>query len=465
MGKVTIDEETLDGIGQAIIAKGGATAPMTPAQMPAAIASIPSGGGGSSGFNDVNFYMPDGTIAKSYTAAEFAGLTALPDQPSLDGLTAQGWNWTLADAKTYVASYGKLNIGGMYVTDNGETRLYLTIAEPYRLEQPLRFGRSGGTGITVDWGDGSTPVTYTHTSQTIVKHTYPGSGDYVIRISSVGSAKLLVGTASYNIFGNTSQSSSNPACVYSSRLRKVEIGLSVTSIGNSAFSNCYSLSSVVIPSSVTSLERDAFSDCYSLSSVVIPSSVTSIGVSAFISCYLISSVAIPPSVTNLGPSAFYECYSLSSVTIPSSVTSSWDSAFSDCYSLSSVVMPSSVTSLGDFALRRCYSLPSVTIPSSVTSIGYSAFNNCHSLSSVTIPSSVTSIGDYSFNNCYGIVKYDFTEHTQVPTLSNKNAFNNIATDCKIVIPDSLYDTWIAATNWSDASIVGHIIKASEYVEA
>ena len=45
MGKVTIDEETLDGIGQAIIAKGGSTVPMTPAQMPAAIQSIPSGGG------------------------------------------------------------------------------------------------------------------------------------------------------------------------------------------------------------------------------------------------------------------------------------------------------------------------------------------------------------------------------------------------------------------------------------
>ena len=206
MGKVTIDEETLDGIGQAIIAKGGATAPMTPAQMPAAIQSIPSGGGGSSALSDVNLYLPDGTIAKSYTAAEFAGLTAFPDQPSLDGLTAQGWNWTLTDAKTYVASYGKLNIGGMYVTDNGETRLYLTIVEPYRLEQPLCFGRSGGTGIIVDWGDGSTPVTYTHTEQTIVKHTYPGSGDYVIRLSSVGGAEILLeGSSTDNIFGSTSQ--------------------------------------------------------------------------------------------------------------------------------------------------------------------------------------------------------------------------------------------------------------------
>ena len=84
---------------------------------------------------------------------------------------------------------------------------------------------------------------------------------------------------------------------------------------------------------------------------------------------------------------------------------------------------------------------------------------------MTIPSSVTSIGANTFSSCYGIVKYDFTEHAQVPTLSNVSAFRNIATDCKIVVPDALYDTWIAATNWSGASIVGHIVKASEYVEA
>ena len=421
MGKAIITEQYLHDIADAIIAKGGATAPMTPAQMPAAIANIPSGGGGgSAGFNDVNFYMPDGTIAKSYTAAEFAALTALPDQPALDGLTAQGWNWTLADAKTYVASYGKLNIGGMYVTDNGETRLYLTIAEPYRLEQPLRFGRSGGTGITVDWGDGSTPVTYTHTEQTIVKHTYPGSGDYVIRISSVGSAYIrLQGSSTENIFGDKRVSSSNPAYVYSSRLRKVEIGSSVTSLGEYVFNACNSLSSVTIPSSVTSIGSSAFQSCSSLSSVTIPSSVTSIGIYAF----------------------------------------------SACSSLSSVTIPSSVTIIGICAFLSCSSLSSMTIPSSVTRIGNSALRNCSSLSSVTIPSSVTIIEVSAFQDCYGIVKYDFTEHAQVPTLSNVNAFRNIATDCKIVVPDALYDTWIAATNWSDASIVGHIVKASEYVEA
>ena len=67
---------------------------------------------------DVNFYGYGGTLLYSYTAAEFANLSALPDNPTHDGLTAQGWNWTLSDAKAYVAAYGKLNIGQMYVPDD-----------------------------------------------------------------------------------------------------------------------------------------------------------------------------------------------------------------------------------------------------------------------------------------------------------------------------------------------------------
>ena len=41
--KAVVTQSTLDAIGQAIIAKGGSTEPMTPAQMPAAIQAIPSG--------------------------------------------------------------------------------------------------------------------------------------------------------------------------------------------------------------------------------------------------------------------------------------------------------------------------------------------------------------------------------------------------------------------------------------
>ena len=42
------------------------------------------------------------------------------------------------------------------------------------------------------------------------------------------------------------------------------------------------------------------------------------------------------------------------------------------------------------------------------------------------------------------------------------AFNKINTICKIVVPDNLYDQWIAATNWS--TYADYIYKASEVSE-
>ena len=60
---------------------------------------------------DVNFYDYDGTLVTSYTKTEFLSLSAMPDNPSHDGLTAQGWNWSLNDAKTYVTANGKLDVG------------------------------------------------------------------------------------------------------------------------------------------------------------------------------------------------------------------------------------------------------------------------------------------------------------------------------------------------------------------
>jgi hypothetical protein len=382
--------------------------------------NVPSGGGGTAR-GDVNFYDYDGTIVNSYSAAEFAQLSAMPENPSHDGLTAHGWNWTLSDAKTYVASYGRLDIGQMYVTSDGKTRLYITLTEG-RTSPILKLTLASGSEVDVDWGDGTNHDTLSGSGdKTTNRHEYASAGSYVISIT-VSSGGI---TIPQYVLSDGNSSTSSPDKAYLNAIKKVEIGSGVTSIGNNAFQSCsslssitipssvtsigtgmfqycYSLSSIIIPSSVTSIGSDAFYNCYSLSSIIIPSSVNSIGSSAFYNCYSLSSIIIPSSVNSIGSSAFYSCSSLSSITIPSSVTSIGDTSFQNCSSLSSIIIPSSVSSISGNMFQYCNSLSSIIIPSSVKSIGSNVFYSCSSLSSIIIPSSVTTIGSYAFQRCYSL---------------------------------------------------------------
>jgi hypothetical protein len=88
---------------------------------------------------------------------------------------------------------------------------------------------------------------------------------------------------------------------------------SVTSIGNSAFSDCDSLISVTIPDAVTSIGEEAFGYCNKLASITIPNRVTSIENWAFMSCMSLDSVTIGSSVASIGNQAFAHCTNLTFV--------------------------------------------------------------------------------------------------------------------------------------------------------
>ena len=437
MAKTDNLHDFLKDLANTIRAKKGTSAPINPQNFSDEIASIETGGGGGAAVaeKDVNFRDYDGTILHSYTKSQFLALSELPELPSQPGLICQGWNWTLADAQSYVEKYGVLEVGAMYITDDGKTRLYIRISAEGRKDVPLYFSQTIANGVTIDWGDGNATQTLSGTGNVNTSHAYADVGEYTISLNPSNGCTLGLGhkSSTYCVMGSTA----NPGKVYCNMLQAVEIGKSLASIDNYALQYCYSLASVVIPQGVTSIGNYAFYYCSSLASVVIPQGVTSISANAFYGCYSLPSVVIPQGVTSIGTYAFYNCYSLASVVIPQGITSIGLNAFYNCYSLASVVIPQGVTSIGANAFYTCYSLPGVVIPRGVTSIGNSAF--------------------YS---CYGVAYYDFTQCTSVPTLGGASVFSGIASDCKIVVPDGLYDSWIAATNWSN--FASYIIKISDY---
>ena len=226
--------------------------------------------------------------------------------------------------------------------------------------------------------------------------------DGTLTISGTGAMK------DYDYYNNPS-----PASQKKDSVKKVVIEDGVTSIGDSAFSYCSSLTNITIPDSVTSIGDSAFSGCWDLTSITIPDSVTTIGESAFYGCSSLTSITIPDGVTSIGYGAFSSCRSLTSITIPDSVTSIGNSSFSYCSSLTSITIPNSVTSIGAYAFSNCWYLTSITIPDSVTSIGKSAFYKCSSLTTISL-SCKSTLKKSDFGDKADLVSYT-NQHTLTKT--------------------------------------------------
>ena len=96
-------------------------------------------------------------------------------------------------------------------------------------------------------------------------------------------------------------------------IKRIIIGDGITTIGSSAFRNCFALNSVTIPNSVRTIGEAAFEYCSALTSVTIPNSVTEIGGDAFSKCTNLQKVNIGNSVKTIGIAAFNNCTSITQI--------------------------------------------------------------------------------------------------------------------------------------------------------
>lgn len=375
-----------------------------------------AGGGGdpnptADGTKDVIFIDYDGTVRYSYSTAEFLALTALPANPTHTdmGLTAEGWNWTLAGAQAYVTKYKRLEIGQTYTTTSGATEIDIVLQKG-RLSPTVGIGLNGT--VSIDWGDSTTPDTVTGTNKNTVLytlHTYSAPGSYTIKISRTSGTYYIMGDNTKGSWLICKDSSATEVQNYPYRdaVKAVRFGSNCEINGN------YNLKYMGIKYAT------------------IPRSMA---------------------VTGSGHAAafFKGCMGVNTVVYPYGWTTGFN-IFSDETQVFSVSLPetSTATDFG-YAFRSNSRLSRLSIPDSATKFGIATVSNCNGLTILYIPQGVTQILSQFYLN--GLKELHFTSATP-PTL---DAAYSLPTDCTIYVPTGKLTAYTTADNYPDPNTYTYV---------
>lgn len=385
--------------------------------------------------SDINFWDYDGTLLYSWTLAELATKTELPPLPSHDGLVCQGWNWTLQDIKD---AGRELDIGALYITDDGKTRLYVDVDTETWDDFVLNYWQSTRNATTVDWGDGTTPETKNADSWIEHRHTYASSGSYVITMSVKEGTTMRLGRDGRMLIANGETDSGRCAM-----LRRVEVGARAVNTDPQCFRNCSRLESISLPQTTKVYTPRAFEQCTQLR-VLIAADMEEIR-QTFYNCANLRAIATPKGTTQSGDNAIGR-------TAVRQINFDMISART-AQAIERVHIKAVNGRVGDFS--ACRALLEVTIPADATTFVAAAFQGDNALRRVTCLGDIASIPAQVFQRCYPLRFVDLTHCTAVPTLANVNAFDQTHAQLEIRVPASLVDAWKAATNWS--SLADHIV--------
>lgn len=347
--------------------------------------------------NDVILIDFDGRILYSYSATEFANLSELPTLPVVKYpfIQQDGWNWTLSDAKTYVAKYKELVIGAQYVTIDGKSHVLMEI--PYNamtiaVSVNIRnAGSSSGNTITVDWGDNSEETVETGIGRNVYKsysHTYATKGTYDI-VAYCTNPNYQITDGGQN----------------SGRQGFIKALTMCTTLVNTYQAGNYDL-------------------------IICSGCTTTIG--------------------SMAKWHWGDAYVYPRGYQTTSGNSNWFSGAAS-QGVKYVSWPNGVVgAFYGYNYSACRILRKLTAPESSTAIAASCFNECRTLWKLNIPSGVTTIAANAFKNCTSLRELHFYPSTP-PTVADATAFTGLSTACKIYVPTGKLSDYTSASNYPDST--------------
>lgn len=392
--------------------------------------------------NDVNFFDYDGTLRYSYSATEFASLTALPELPQHEHLTSQEWNWTLSDAKTEVQTTGKLNIGLSCASDTGTTILFVRIPDDNYTAHLNLGGRNSSAIVHIeaykDWvcreyGDDEFHITSDAIGNTNKTYnlTFSSAGEYIIEITVAAGTVGLGHVNSKGVFGDDRYLSAARDARMCSILYKVFLGTDNIVYDYHAFAVQTALETIAMPKNPVSNINWPWTYNHSLKFIVFPNSNKATTLNYMDACYSLSGISFSKYITKLGAKCCTDCRSLKYFQPTSYITDFNDGmSFGNCYNLQEIKLPAGTGN-------------------SSTTIVANAFANCRTVKSIEIPARITSLDNTVFTNDYSLEEIKMLSgYGQVvaPTITS-TTLSNIPSDCKLLVPFPHISIYANSTNW------------------
>lgn len=514
--------ETKQAIKTAIVEKGVEVADTDTFRSYAdKIAEIQTGGGE---VEEQELYLCrvidwEGTVLKEEWLPAGATFT-MPADPTYEGLVFDGWSSPFELTNNQIVVEDRdIIIGAMYHTASGMTEIDIELTQV----SGLTISNPAGNYTSIDWGDGSTEKTSTHTYAEYGKYTIKiadASTKYVSSSSALfGSANQATSVVSFRFGENfgfyhdfnlsycvsmkaillPNQADLSRLSIYGSNgasvLKGVVIKTQTTTISSNFMGSCYRADFIVVPQGLTTIPGSFCSGCRNLQYISLPKGITAsssflrdtgivrlcidaVSLSDILNGndgnYTVKELTINYSGTTTSGSICGVLYALEKLTFKATNLVTVNGSFAtNCRSLKYIDIENVTTKTSGnytyyfyncFNLRQYYCPPNVeTIPNQsyyqvygtidraviTDNITNLYFEYMYGVKSIVLPPNLTTLSASFGQRCSNCLLYDFSRATVIPSFtSGGSPFYLAHAGRRIVVPDELYDSWIAASTWS-----------------